>query len=152
MQCKTAIKNMLVAFEECAEEGKMLRLSEKISKISSYAAALGTAHWAQCEEDAEPIFEDRAAASSEFAEGVRKDTVKHARAKQTAAQSLKVSSQSKPTVIYRQQCLLSWTAGKAAAVAEVESPVAGRRRGRGSGREGSNFPFSGGWARNSSDS
>ena len=35
---------MLVAFEECAEEGKMLRLSEKISKISSYAAALGTAH------------------------------------------------------------------------------------------------------------
>ena len=41
-----------------------------ISKISFYAAALGTA---QCAEDAEPTFEDRAAASNEVAEDVRKD-------------------------------------------------------------------------------
>ena len=43
---------------------------EMISKISFYAAALGTA---QCEEDADPTFEDRAAASNEVAEDVRKD-------------------------------------------------------------------------------
>ena len=65
---KTAIKDLLVTFEECEEDAEIER--EMISNISSYAAALGTA---QCEDDAEPAVEDTAAASNEVAEGERKD-------------------------------------------------------------------------------
>ena len=59
---------LLVTFEECEEDAEIAR--EMISKISSYAAAVGTAH---CENDAKPAFEDTTAASNEVAQGVRKD-------------------------------------------------------------------------------
>ena len=65
---KTAIKDLLVTFQECEEDAEIER--EMLSEISSYAAALGTA---QCCDDAEPAGDDTAAASNEEAEGARKN-------------------------------------------------------------------------------
>ena len=108
---------------------------EKISKISSYAAALGTA---KCEEDAKPTFEDRSAASNEVADGVRKD---HS---ETCSSEADSSSQSEGEFTIKTNTHLSSAmtlvlnsreSCRRRPAAEVEGPGAGRRE-KGSGRGG----------------
>ena len=111
---------------------------EMISKISFYAAALGTA---QCAEDAEPTFEDRAAASNEVAEDVRKD---HS---ETCSSEADSSSESEGEFTIKTNTHLSsamtfvLNSREAAAVAEVEIPGA---RGEGGGGRGGKGWLAGG--------
>ena len=103
---------------------------EMISKISFYAAALGTA---QCAEDAEPTFEDRAAASNEVAEDVRKDHC------ETCSSEADSSSESEGEFTIKTNTHLSsamtfvLNSREAAAVAEVEIPGALGEGGGGGG-------------------
>ena len=117
-----------------------------ISKISFYAAALGTA---QCAEDAEPTFEDRAAASNEVAEDVRKDH------RETCSSEADSSSESEGEFTIKTNNHLSsamtlvLNSREAAAVAEVEIPGAlgeggGAWGGGGAGRAGLRLGLVGG--------
>ena len=105
---------------------------EMISKISFYAAALGTA---QCAEDAEPTFEDRAAASNEVAEDVRKDHC------ETCSSEADSSSESEGEFTIKTNSHLSsamtlvFNSREAATVAEVEGAGA-RGEGEGGGGAG----------------
>ena len=104
----------------------------RAKKRRFYAAALGMA---PCEEDADPTFEDRAAASNEVAEDVRKDHCETCSSEADSSSESEGEFTIKPNIHLSSAMTLVLNSREAAAVAEVEI-LGARGEGGGGGGAG----------------